>query len=76
MYSDGEHVIYRWTAQGTHQGPFESRAASRTLAPTGRNVTLNGVHIQRVAGGRFVEGWVVQDTLGFLQQLGALPTSG
>ena len=76
VLSAGDRVIYRWTIEGTHQGSFHSQALGRTLSPTGRAVTLRGIHIQRVADGRFAEAWTIQDTLGLLQQLGAIPTPG
>jgi hypothetical protein len=32
------------------------------------------IQIDRAAGGKFVEGWERFDTLGFMQQLGVVPT--
>ena len=73
MLSDGDFVVTRWTGRGTHGGVF------RGIAPTGRQVTVTGIAIDRVVGGKRVEGWALLDTLGLLQQLGATvepPASG
>ena len=73
VLSDGEAVAYRWTARGTHTGPFRSAALGRTVPPSGKPVTFRGAHFQRVAGGQFVEGWGMPQALAILQQIGALP---
>jgi len=39
-------------------------------------VTIWGIEIDREAGGKWVEAWGRMDTLGFMQQLGAVPTPG
>jgi predicted ester cyclase len=41
---------------------------------TSKKVTVSMIMIDRVAGGRFVEEWVRYDTLGFMEQLGLVPT--
>lgn len=63
---DGK-VVTRFTARGTHLGPFQG------IAPTGRQVIYTGIDISRVANGRIIEAWVSYDALGLLQQLGAVP---
>jgi hypothetical protein len=37
---------------------------------------MESIEVNRVAGGRVAEHWVVLDTLGLLQQLGAVPAPG
>jgi predicted ester cyclase len=49
---------------------------SGTLPPTGKKVTVRGISICRVAGGKLVEERVEGDWLGLLQQLGAIPMPG
>jgi hypothetical protein len=34
------------------------------------------LQIDRIVGGKFVEGWSRYDTLGLMQQLGLIPTPG
>lgn len=65
--AEGDRVVTRWRARGTHQGPMGG------LQPTGRAVDVSGVTIERIADGRIAEVWVVRDELGMLRQLGALP---
>lgn len=66
--TQGDRVMVRLTAHGTHQGPFLS------TAPTGRKVTFEMIDINRVApDGKFVEHWSSVDLYGLLRQLGALP---
>jgi steroid delta-isomerase-like uncharacterized protein len=65
--ADGDRVVTRWTARGTHSGPFNG------LPPTGRQAVVTGIDIDRVANGKIVECWTSQDTLGLLQQLGVIP---
>ena len=70
LLAEGDKVVQRWTFRGTHQGAFQG------IPPTGRPVTLTGISIWRVAGGTIVESWHELDTLGLLQQLGAIPAPG
>jgi predicted ester cyclase len=46
------------------------------IAPTGKQVAVAGLTISRVENGRVVEEWTNWDTLGMLQQLGAIPAPG
>ncbi len=64
---EGETVVTRWTATGTHEGELMGMAA------TGKQATTAGINVNRVAGGKLVEGWGLFDQLGLLQQLGAVP---
>lgn len=64
--AEGDRVATRWTAHGTHQGEFQG------IPPTGRQGTITGITIGRIANGKLVEGWTNADMLGLLQQLGAV----
>jgi len=46
------------------------------LPATGKQVTVPGISIVRLAGGKGVEVWSQEDTMGFLQQLGVIPAPG
>ena len=70
VIEQGDRVVIRWVATGTHSGELNG------LAPTDRAVTVSGTTIQRVAGGRVAEAWTNWDTLGLLQQIGAAPAPG
>ncbi len=67
---EGDRMAVRWAATGTHTGDF------RGIAPTGKQINIAGVAIYRVAEGKIVERWSQPDTLGLLQQIGAIPTPG
>ncbi|MBI3944184.1 MAG: ester cyclase [Chloroflexi bacterium] len=69
LVAEGDRVVARWTAQGTHQGELMG------IPATGKQVTLMGISIDRYdnKSGLSVEHWENFDTLGMLQQLGAVP---
>src|ERR687885_160911 len=67
MIAEGDEVVTRWRARGTHRGDF------RGIPATGREVEITGIAIDRVVNGKRVEGWALLDMLGLLQQLGAIP---
>lgn len=67
--AEGETVVTRWTATGTHEGELMGMPA------TGKQATTAGININRVSGGKLVEGWGLFDQLGLLQQLGAVPVA-
>jgi predicted ester cyclase len=59
-------VLTRFSAHGTHTGPFLG------AAPTGRRVAYGGLDLNRIANGKIIESWVQYDALGLLQQVGLL----
>ena len=67
--AEGDRVVLRWTARGTHLGPFWTPLG--TAAATGKEVTLGGTTAYRVEGGRIAEEWACTDWLDAVQQLGA-----
>jgi predicted ester cyclase len=46
------------------------------IPPTGNAVRVDAISIHRMEDGKIAETWEVWDTLGFLQQLGVVPTPG
>ena len=67
QFTDGDNVATRWFVRGRHQG--ELMGAS----PSGREIAFSGVTISRCRDGKIVEEWEICDTLGLLQQIGAIP---
>ncbi len=67
LLAEGDKVVLHFTFQGTHQGEFTS------IGPTGKQVTMTGIDIFRIADGKIVELWNQEDVLGMMQQLGAIP---
>jgi predicted ester cyclase len=43
------------------------------MPATGKQVTIKGIHIDRIAGGKVVETWNYSDMMGVMQQLGMKP---
>lgn len=65
VLAEGDLVAARWTATGTHNGPWGD------VPPTGKRATLAGVNIFRFDdSGKVAEIWNHRDDLGLMQQLG------
>ena len=62
VIAEGDRVASRWTVYGTHQGQLGP------FPPTGERLTISGLSIYRVAGGKVAEGWVQDDTMTLLAQ--------
>ena len=67
MLAEGDKIACRWTATATHKGEFMG------MPPTNKQLTITGVHIDRIAGGKIVETWNYSDMMGLMQQLGMKP---
>ena len=70
VIAEGDTIAERWSASGTSQGDFAG------APPTGKRFIIEGIGWYRLSGGKFVENRVNEDSLGLLQQIGALPGSG
>src|SRR4029450_5401888 len=66
LVAEGDRVVARVSARATHTGPLFGHP------PTGRVVTLTGITIYRIVGGRIAERWA-EHGLGVLEQLGIPP---
>jgi steroid delta-isomerase-like uncharacterized protein len=65
VIAEGDLVAGRWTAAGTHLGPWAG------VEPTGKSMRFSGINVFRFADGRVVEIWNHRDDLGLMEQLGA-----
>jgi steroid delta-isomerase-like uncharacterized protein len=65
--AEGDLVATRWTGRGTHDGELMG------ITATGERVTVSGLTISRLEGGKIVEEFQNWDTFGMMQQLGAVP---
>jgi steroid delta-isomerase-like uncharacterized protein len=63
VVSQGDTVVVRWSAAGTHTGPFRDGPA------TGRAVRFRGLTWIRCGDGCFVEGWDAWNVGGVVGQL-------
>jgi steroid delta-isomerase-like uncharacterized protein len=67
LLAEGDYVVERFTASGTHRGEFMG------TAPSHRRLTMPGINIFGLQDGKIVERWGILDVLGFLTQLGVIP---
>jgi steroid delta-isomerase-like uncharacterized protein len=65
--AEGDKVVTRWTARGTHRGTLQG------IAPTNKTVNVTGITFSRVANGKLAEDYANWDTIGLFQQLGVVP---
>ena len=65
--AEGDLVVTRFTDRGTHRGTLMG------LPPSGRELAVDGINVARVQNGRITEVWHVEDLLGMMRQLGAIP---
>jgi steroid delta-isomerase-like uncharacterized protein len=70
LFSTDDRVVARWIGTGTHSGELMG------VAPSGNSLNVDAISIFRVADGKLAEEWTVWDTLGLLQQIGAVPSPG
>ena len=66
--AEGDKVMTRWTAHGTHKGELAG------IPPTGKSSTVTGMGVDRIVNGKIVESWGIFDQFGMMQQLGVIPT--
>ena len=63
---EGDKVVTCGTFTAKHLGNFQG------LPPTGKQIKLSIMHIDRVKDGKIVEHWGQGDALGLMQQLGVV----
>ncbi len=63
--AEADKVVTRVTFHGTHTGSFNG------IAPTGKQVEWSGIAMDRIANGKVVEMWHIQNTAALLQQIAA-----
>jgi predicted ester cyclase len=62
-------VAVRLNVTGTHKGEFQG------IPPSGRKLSLDEMAFLTIIDGRITEGWIISDTMSFMQQIGAIPTT-
>jgi steroid delta-isomerase-like uncharacterized protein len=68
LIAEGDKVVARITARGTHTGDFMGMKGS------GKSYTISETHIFRLKDGKVAEHWRDADMLGMMKQLGAMPS--
>lgn len=66
LLCEGDRVYARWTGLGTHKGKLMG------VPPSGQKLSVPGMSVFRVSGGRIAEEHTVWDTLDMMRQLGAV----
>jgi steroid delta-isomerase-like uncharacterized protein len=66
--AEGEKLWSRFTWRGTHRGDFLG------IPPTGKQVEVNGVVIDRYVEGKMVDSRILMNELSLMQQLGVMPS--
>ena len=67
---EGDIVATRWTASGTHKGEFMG------TGPSGKPFRFTGTAFYRIANGKIVEAWSVNNSLEIVRELaGPSPTT-
>ncbi|MFN8513488.1 MAG: ester cyclase [Thermomicrobiales bacterium] len=67
MLAEGDKVNWHFVLTATHCGPLLG------IPATGNRVSVTGMLISRIAGGKVAEEWINRDDLGLFQQLGVIP---
>jgi predicted ester cyclase len=70
--AEGDSIAYLYTWRAKHTGT----SPSLPIPPTGTEVVLQGCVVLHVKDGKVVEELEYSDYLGFLQQLGVVPSLG
>jgi predicted ester cyclase len=66
--AEGDLIAFTWSMKGTHQGKFAG------AEPTGAEISIDGINIERFQDGKIVEHWSQFDLAGLLRQIGLLPS--
>jgi predicted ester cyclase/heme-degrading monooxygenase HmoA len=67
LFGEEDKVVVRWKLQGAQATLYNG------LAPTGKPITNDGMAIFTLKDGKIINGQVLTDRLGFLQEMGAIP---
>src|SRR5215212_10002910 len=67
IIAEGDKVVARWRSRATHQGEYMG------IPPSGKEVEFTGISVYRIEAGKIAESWNVEDQLGLMQQIGAIP---
>ncbi len=71
MIAEDDKVVTRWTTRAT-----PDKGDMMSVPPTGKQIEVTGITVNRICGGKIAEDWTVWDSLGLLRQLGTVPALG
>ena len=69
LLADNDLAAFRWTMQGTQQGPWSGRPV------TSKQMTITRMNIEHLEEGKIIEHWSNPNILSAFQQLGFLNAS-
>jgi steroid delta-isomerase-like uncharacterized protein len=69
IVAEGDKVAVRYNIIGTHKGELQG------IPPTRKEVSFSAMDFITLIDGKVVEEWEIADTMGLMQQIGAIPTS-
>ena len=70
IFAEGDRVVSRVIGRGTHSGDLMG------IEPTGKQIIITVICINRFVGKRIAEDWELVDMFGMMQQLGTIPPPG
>lgn len=70
VIAEGDKVAARTIMSGTHQGP----GAFFGVPPSGKHFEIQQLRLLRIVNGQMKDSWAVIDMLGWMQQLGVMPS--
>jgi steroid delta-isomerase-like uncharacterized protein len=68
LVAEGNAVVARTTIRGTHLGDVFG------VPPTGKAIQTTAIDLWHVEGGRLTDNWHLEDALGVMRQVGAIPS--
>lgn len=70
LIAEGDKVVARLRASATNTGPFAGQP------PTGKKVQIQSIRIYRIADGKIIDTWAMQNRLELMEQLGLVQSAG
>ena len=68
LIAEGDRVATRTTMRAIHTGDYQGQP------PTGKQIAVSGLTIERIQDGKIVEVWVSSDDVSMMKQLGLIPS--
>jgi predicted ester cyclase len=62
-FASGDRLCFRWYMRGTHVGPLLG------VEPTGRQLDMQGINIEKIIDGKVAEHWSFPDLLSVMRQI-------
>jgi steroid delta-isomerase-like uncharacterized protein len=72
MVATEDHVVVEFIGRGVNTGPLHMPTGD--VPPTGRSVEIHFCEVRRITNGKIMSLHSYYDALGFMQQLGFIPT--